>query len=933
MSYKETLNLPKTEFPMKANLPNREPDRYAKWFGESLPTVWDRMKKNRESKPVFTLHDGPPYANGSIHIGHALNKILKDFVVKYNYFNGKQVHFTPGWDCHGLPIEKAVLKEEDKNSDISKYSDNTVFFRNLCAQHANRFINEQRRQFKSLGVVANWDDRYSTSDRKFEANVYRLLCCLAKNGLLYEKEKPVYWSWKEKTALAEAEIEYKDHESHAAYIAFPLTPDPWEDGDRWEGSKIVIWTTTPWTLAGNTAIALNPEETYVLTEKGHIVAKNRYDHLIKEKIIKGNIIKEVDKDFFGESLARNPLVSIGNARKNISYSAIIYSEYVTTDEGTGCVHIAPGHGEIDYEIGIRNGLPVVMPVDEKGCYDDSVTTTALGEPYNEYGTDWKGMHVFEANELIIQKLKAIKACLRHHKYQHTYPYCSRSDTPVIFRATNQWFIPTKQLIPQAMKEIESISFTPETAKKGLASMVEKRPDWCVSRQRNWGVPIAFFRHKQTGNVLLNKKILKHVADEFEKHGTTIWFQRNVNDWLAPLLENRSPDEFEKVTDILDVWFDSGATWHILNNQADLYLEGRDQYRGWFSSSLFLGVAQKKTSPFKSILCHGFVVDEKGHKMAKRDGNVVSPDEIIKKYGSEVLRLWVAMSDYTSDLRISDDILKNMAEEYRKIRNTFRFLLSNLSDYHEITVGWQLMVSDMDSWILTKARGVFDEVHDLFGKYEFAKGMHKLLDFIHGDLSGIYLNSMKDRLYCNKYNGNKRRGTQTVMYFVLETMIGLLAPILTYTVDEVLEHAPERMKRDCEDIFDFEYRPLPGVKSTFNEDYLKTMLSKFHELVDKLKKEGVIKDTLELGIDASKIAVQKNLTTIPLPEEAENWFVVSQFSTLAHQDYFFSEKLGSFSMGEDEFGVFKIADRFKKCKRCWRFKAEKELCQRCENAIK
>jgi isoleucyl-tRNA synthetase len=917
MDYKETLLLPKTDFPMRGNLAQNEPIRYAKWFENN---TYAKMKQHRENAEMFTLHDGPPYANGHIHIGHALNKILKDIIVKYHYFDGKSVRFTPGWDCHGLPIEQQVEKKlggKQKKEQLS-----TGEIRKLCREHAESFVTIQRDEFKSLGIVADWEQPYLTMDYQFEANIYRTLCDVAKKGLLIERSKPVYWSWAERTALAEAEVEYEEKESHSIFVAFELSDEAKIRTSIEGNAALVIWTTTPWTLPANTGIALNPEETYVRTSDGYIVAKKLYQSLIESAILKGEIVQEFAAKVFENLHAINPL----NGRS----SHIVLGEHVLMESGTGCVHTAPGHGEEDYRVGLLYNLDVIMPVDETGCYDE----TLVREKLLPDAQNFVGMHIFKANEPILELLG--DALLHVSKMRHSYPHCWRSHTPLIFRATKQWFIAvdatpegeTKTLRDICIDAVAQTTFYPETGRKRLGSMVENRPDWCISRQRDWGVPIAFFRDKKTGEVILDEKVLNFIAMVFETHGSDAWYTLSTQELLYPGSAYQA-DEVEKVSDILDVWFDSGATWNAVlksrnydagNYPSDLYLEGSDQHRGWFQSSLFLSASIQHQAPYKALITHGFTMDGKGEKMSKSKGNVLAPDKVVKQYGSEILRLWVAMTDYQNDQKISDDILKQTAEQYRKLRNTFRIMLANVDDLETILPFEQLGV--LDRWIVAKASKLFAEVHSSFGQYNFVHGMSLLNNFIVNDLSGIYIDVTKDRLYCDAKNDLHRRASQSAMAMITKALLGLIAPILTYTADEILESAPAVIKGGADDIFDLAYAPIAKVESAFDEAYMMQARERFLEIVDTLKKEKTIKATLELIIstNASKIAALDAL-------EAEDWFLVSAIGTNQ-----VAKEAGRFEIDGDLF-VIGFAEAHK-CPRCWKYQSSSEdaPCQRCAGVL-
>ena len=917
MDYKDTLLLPTTEFAMRGNLINNEPKRYASWDEKK---IYEKMKANRKDAHSFTLHDGPPYANGHTHIGHALNKVLKDIIIKHNYFEGKSIRFTPGWDCHGLPIEQQV--EKKLGGKQKKEQLETAKIRELCRAHAAEFIDIQRDEFKKLGIIADWENPYVTMDYKFEANIYRTLCNVAKKGLLIERSKPVFWSWAERTALAEAEVEYEDKESHSIFVAFELSDEAKAKLGITSKAAPVIWTTTPWTIPANTAISLNPEEEYVLTTTGYIIAKELLDSLKEQEVLSGDIAKTFKAKEFENLLAINPL----NGRT----SRIILGEHVLVDNGTGCVHTAPGHGEDDYRIGLVYDLEVVMPVDETGCFDETV----VGLNLIPNAKDFVGKHIFKSNDELIELMG--ESVLKVSKFRHSYPHCWRSHTPLIFRATKQWFISVdakpegedKTLRDIALSEVEKTLFYPQSGKNRLNSMVANRPDWCISRQRDWGVPIAFFRVKSTGEVLLDEKVLNFTAMVFEMHGSDAWYSMPTEQLLYPGA-GYSADELEKVTDILDVWFDSGSTWYsVLKSrnydageyQADLYVEGSDQHRGWFQSSMFLSAAVEHKAPYKGVLTHGFTVDEKGEKMSKSKGNVVAPDKVLKEYGSEILRLWVASSDYQGDLKISQGILKQTSENYRKLRNTFRIMLANINDLKSLTAYEEM--GELDKWILSEAKEVFDGAHKSFSGYNFVHGMSLLNNFIVNELSGIYIDITKDSLYCDGLNDAKRNSSQSAMAIITKSLLTLIAPILTYTADEIVENAPAIIKGDAEDIFDFTYESIKTVESNFNTDYMYSAREKFYEKVDGLKKEKIIKNTLELVIfTESQILLKMDKT------EAEDWFVIS--GVLEGET---SEELGTFKVDEDVFIIAKAKDA--KCPRCWKYQSadEESTCKRCERVL-
>jgi len=905
MDYKDTLLLPKTTFPMRGNLPQNEPKRYKKWFSDNL---YQKMKQNRVGKEEYNLHDGPPYANGHIHIGHALNKILKDIIVKFNYFQGKSVRYVPGWDCHGLPIEQQVEKKigTQKKEQLPKSK-----IRELCREHAAKFIEIQKEEFQALGVIGDWENPYKTMDFKFEANIYKELTKIAKRGFLIERSKPVFWCMHDKTALAEAEVEYKDKEDYSIYVSFKLK-EPQLLG--LEEASIVIWTTTPWTLPANMGISLSPDEEYAVSEDNKIVALALYDTLKEAGVVKGEPKKVFKASILEKAIAINPL----NNRESI----VLLGNHVTTDGGTGCVHTAPGHGEDDYRVWLKYGFSeVIQPVDEKGCYLPIVKTQNL------LPDEFVGEFIFKAQPKILEILG--DALVKVDKFTHSYPHCWRCKNPLIYRATKQWFIAMDKEVDgdtlrnRALNEIKDVQFIPESGRNRLTSMVENRPDWCISRQRDWGVPIAFFRDKNSGEVILDDDVLENIYNIFTQKGADAWYDMSIAE-LLPKNSKYNPDDLEKVNDILDVWFDSGSTFSAVlqsgnydagSYPADMYLEGSDQHRGWFQSSLLVSTATNDKAPYKSILTHGFTVDENGEKMSKSKGNVVSPQEVTKKFGGEILRLWVAMSDYKGDIKISDTILKQIADQYRKLRNTIRILLANLEDMEEPNYNF----SSIDRWILAESKKTFNEVIDLFKKYDFSKAFNILNNFVVNELSAIYVDVTKDRMYCEAKDSQKRRATQTAMCMIVKRLLIIIAPVLTYTADEAISHAPAVLKKDS--IFDYEYQEFKEFDLTTSiTDKVLEIRRKFGEVVDNLKKEKVIKSTLELNLCTSDSDLLDDSDLV-------DFFVVSDITT---------DSCGE-KVGEIEFeGItyeLRVATK-SKCPRCWRYLAENEneLCDRCREVV-
>jgi isoleucyl-tRNA synthetase len=872
------------------------------------------MKENRKGAPQFNLHDGPPYANGHIHIGHGLNKILKDIIVKYYYFQGYDVRYLPGWDCHGLPIEQKVEQQlgRERKESLPKTE-----IRRLCREHAAKYIQIQMEEFKSLGVIGDWENHYETMEFQFEADIYRALTKIAEKGLIVERFKPIYWCPHDRTALAEAEVEYQEKVSPSIYVAFPLTK---ESGQKLgvEGGKIVIWTTTPWTLPANMGIAVSAEESYSITSDGFIVAQKLLEKLKEKGVVTGEEVKVVPGAQLEGLKALNPL--------NNRESLILTGDHVSMEEGTGAVHTAPGHGEEDYQLWLKKvgGEGILQPVDDTGKYLPVVAELGL------LPEEFVGVDIFEAQPKILELLG--EALLKREEITHNYPHCWRCHNPVIYRATKQLFIAMdkpfkrgKTLRQLALEGIEKVQFTPPTGRNRLSKMVENRPDWCISRQRDWGVPIAFFRDRRTGELVIDREIFDHIYQLFQREGADCWYTRSIEELLPESKRELAP-YLEKIEDILDVWFDSGSTWFavLLNDRYDageypasLYLEGSDQHRGWFQSSLLVSTAIEGIPPYRGILTHGFTVDEKGEKMSKSKGNVVSPQQVVKKYGSEILRLWVASSDYTGDIKMGEHILKQVAETYRKFRNTLRYLLANTSDLEELKLE---APRKLDLWILHRGKKVFDEVNYLFGKYEFSKGVQLLNSFIVTELSGIYLEGTKDRLYCEAPDSPLRRSAQSTLALLAQQLLTTMAPVLTYTCDEGVEHSSRGVKGEANSIFEMVHTPLVEVENPIPEVLLEAR-RRFFEIVDRLKKEGVIRDTLELFLSTNcPPLLEGDLTEL---------FIVSKIG-----DHLEGEMVEEFHLDDGRFVVRILKSPLAKCPRCWRYlaPAEGELCDRCRGVV-
>ena len=772
MKMKDTLNLGKTKFKMRGNLPVREAQWQKEWEDNKL---YEQRLKLNEGKPRFDLHDGPPFANGNIHMGHSMNKISKDIIVRYKNMSGFYAPYVPGWDTHGLPIEQQLAKKGIKRKEMSMAE-----YRQLCYDYAMSQIEKQKADFKRLGVMGDWQHPYITLQPEFEAAEVRVFGEMFDKGYIYKGKKPVYWSWSSESTLAEAEVEYKDVEANSIFVAFPV-----KDGKGILDEKdtyFVIWTTTPWTIPANEAIAVNPTFEYSVVKVGdkqYVVATGLLDQVAKEigwedyEVVK--TLKGADMEYM---TAKHPLYD--------KESLVIEGFHVTLDDGTGLVHTAPGFGEDDFNVGQKYDLPVFSPVNAQGRYTDEVP-------------ELEGMFYQDVDKLMVEKLKDNGSLLKLKVFTHSYPHDWRTKKPLIFRATTQWFASIAPFRQQILDEIEKTNFTPSWGKTRLYNMIKDRGDWVISRQRAWGVPLPIF-YAEDGTPIVTKETIDHVADIFEKEGSNAWFKKTAKELLPEgFTSEHSPNgEFTKETDILDVWFDSGSSWSAVMDQrpqlqtpADLYLEGSDQYRGWFNSSLITSVATTGKAPYKQILSQGFVLDDKGHKMSKSLGNVISPNDVIKQMGAEIIRLWVAGADTTSDVAVSQDILRQASESYRKIRNTMRYMLANTSDFdpEEDAIAYPDM-SGVDQYMEVKLNKLVEECLKAYDNFDFNTVYKKVFSFISNDLSAFYLDFAKDILYIDPEDSETRRSMQTVIYDVLVKLTKLLTPILPHTMEEVWGYLKE-----------------------------------------------------------------------------------------------------------------------------------------------
>ncbi len=937
MDYKSTLNLPKTEFPMKANLPQREPELLAWWDQQRL---YEQIQEAGKGRPRYLLHDGPPYANGRIHIGHALNYILKDIIVKSKTMSGYQAPFVPGWDCHGLPIEHQVLKDlGNKKKDLD-----ALAIRKLCKEYAEKYVAVQREEFQRLGVLGDWQHPYLTMNPGYEATIIREFGKFVERGGVYKGLKPVLWCTADQTALAEAEVEYEDHTSPSIYVKFPLVTSPTVLSETFPGISfplgvksvsVVIWTTTPWTLPANQAVCLHGDIDYAFVQVGDevlIVAEKLLEKVTKACQLEGVRVLGVTKgrEGFEGIETQRPLTT--------GLSPILLGDFVTLDQGTGCVHIAPGHGMEDYILVLEYNataspgerLEILAPVDNAGRFTDVVK-------------EFAGLHVLKANPKIVEFLKANGRLLGHGSLNHSYPHCWRCKNPVIFRATEQWFVSMEinDLRKEALAEIERVRWIPAYGRDRINGMIQNRPDWCLSRQRVWGVPIPGFTCTGCRSVLADPIVIEHIATLMESRGAEIWFEQSAAELLPKGITcpKCGGTDFEKERDILDVWFESGVSYAAVLKErkwwpADLYLEGSDQHRGWFHSALLAGIVTDHRAPYKAVVTHGFVVDDQGKKMSKSAWNGVAPHEVIKQYGAEILRLWVSAQNYQDDIRISPAIMSQLVEAYRKVRNTCRFLLSNLYDFDPVQhqVPYE-QLPELDRWALLRLGELIPRVRQAYDDFEFHTIFHALNNFCSVDLSAVYLDILKDRLYTFRADSPLRRGSQTVLFEIVVAMTKLMAPVLSFTAEEIwrtLAAQPGgRLEASSIHLSVFpEAEPVwHDIELAQRWERLLGYRTQVQGVLEGSRRDKTIGSSLEATVELRADAETYKFLQ-PYRKDLTTLFIVSQVELIAC-----GEATGPLA-------ITVTRSSFGKCERCWNYReavgkdaTHPTLCDRCVEAVR
>ena len=923
MDYKDTLNLPVTDFPMRGGLPKREPEMLKHWQKIGLNEQLEAANKGKES---FILHDGPPYANGHLHMGHALNKILKDIIVKSKRMQGFFAPYVPGWDCHGLPIELMVDKKLGKKKREMSKAD----FRRKCRDYAKGWVDTQSEEFQRLGIFGNWQDPYLTMTPHYEATTARELAKLVERGSLYKGKKPIHWCSSCVTALAEAEVEHADHTSPSIFVKFryvdELPAELLQLADK--PLNFVIWTTTPWTIPANLGICLNPELEYVAVDVDGeylVFAAGLHEQVLQQLDITAyTIAATFTGELFEKKNCKHPLYD-----RN---SLLILGDHVTLEAGTGCVHTAPGHGQDDYIVGLKYGLEIYNPVDDYGRYRQDMEL-------------FGGMKLKDANPAVNEKLTEVGALLHESSISHSYPHCWRCKKPIIFRATEQWFISMEEndLREKALAEIERVEWIPSWGRNRIYNMVEGRPDWCISRQRSWGVPITITYCEKCGEALADGKVMHHIADQFEATGSDIWFEKDAAELLpaGTVCPDCGHDKFTKETDILDVWFDSGVSHaavcehrDYLQSPADLYLEGSDQHRGWFHSSLLESVGTRDCAPYKAVLTHGFVLDKDGRPMSKSVGNVIAPEQIIGKYGAEILRLWVAATDYRDDIKLGQETLQRLSDAYRRIRNTARYLLGNLNDFNPTTD----MVADselleLDRWALSRLHRLNQKVTAAYDDYEFHVIYHAIHNFCAVDLSAFYLDILKDRLYTCPKQSIEYRSARTTLYQIVDVLTRILAPVLTFTAEEIWQKLPGEREASVH-LAQFPTANIDYIDDQLEERYTKLQLvrSEVSRQLEKMRADKKIGQSLEAKVQLDVPADYQELLTDYL-DLLPTYFIVSQVEL--------TTDLNEAIAAEDIPGMklqVQLADGGK-CERCWNYvttvgdnSEHPKICGRCVTAL-
>jgi isoleucyl-tRNA synthetase len=927
LDLKSTLNLPRTDFPMKAKLPEREPQQLADW---EQCSIYRRILESRKDAPLFVLHDGPPYPTGDIHLGTGLNKIVKDMIVKSKTMAGFSSPYIPGWDCHGLPIENKVEKELGGRKDRVSPAE----FRRMCREYAARYVDSNRRDFKRLGVFGQWDKPYLTMDPHYEAAIADAFITFLEKGYVYRGLKPVYWCLVDRTALAEAEVEYEDHSSHSVWVKFALVPD---NGTARFGADVsaVIWTTTPWTLPANQALAFHPDYEYVIAETSAgtlIIAADRLQPAAEQcKFeVEGILSRWKGRDFEGARF-QHPFLD--------RQVPGVLADYVTLDQGSGIVHTAPGHGADDYQTGQRYGLPTYAPLNDEGRFVEGLP-------------EYKGKTVWEANQPIVHLLRERHALLGEHRIQHSYPHCWRCHNPVIFRATEQWFIKMDypeqgSLREKALAEIRKVKWLPAWGEERIHEMIAERPDWCISRQRFWGVPLIIFYCDQCHTRLNDEAALRHVVQWFEREGADAWFTHSAEELLPPGLKcpGCGAAKWSKEDDILDVWFDSGSTnLAVLSLEdgswpADVYLEGPDQYRGWFHSSLLVAVGVRGRAPYREVVTHGWTLDAEGRPMSKSRGIGALPSELCDQWGADLLRIWACSQDYQSDVRMSDAMMKQLSEVYRKIRNTFRYALSNLYDFHPKDHALpDSQLWEMDAWMVRRTGELVSQCKEWYGEYQFHRVFHAVHDFAVVDLSAFYFDVLKDRLYTSAPRNAGRRSAQTAIYRIAAAILRLIAPLLVFTAEEVWKYFP-RTAGDPESIHMAVFPDGKELESAFDENRSKnwqrllSIRSDVLKSLEEARAAKVISSSLE-----AKVVIEAKDDLADLLERYASWlpalFIVSQVAIAEGED-----AAGGCTDNGNAIAVGVSHADGAKCERCWNYSTQvganskyPNVCERCVAAL-